>query len=156
VFIHCHIIIFLFAAVTLNSANRYLMCMFATISVAMILRELDIEDFDLPAVIESLGTGKGRLFLLLPLCTAWFFIFKQRHYYIRHFSYYIKTPFAIYGILAFITVLGSIPFEKKWIMIEHRVVFEEMFELAAYYVYAVAAFVAAPSLKHLANQIEKA
>jgi hypothetical protein len=149
-------LLFVFAAFTLTSANRYVMCMFATISVALMLRELNVEDFDLPEVIIFLGAGKGRSFLLLPLLISWFFMFKQRGYYSHHFSLYIRTPFAIYGILAFVAVLCSEPFDKKMIMIEHRMFFEEMFELAGYYLYAIAALLATPSLSRLSAQIEKA
>lgn len=122
-----------------SSRNDRLIAVFMSLlSLGFILRELDVEQFDLPNILILLGSGKGRNLLLgtgllLTLATA---LFKFRYYlslarcFFRHGAG-IATLFA--GLFL---VIGDM-FEK--IDIPYHVLFEESLELIGYAILLLAA-----------------
>ena len=118
--------------------DRLIAVFLSLLSLGFILRELDVEQFDLPNLLILLGSGKGRNLLLgtgllLTLVTA---LFKFRYYlslsrcFFRHGAG-IATLFA--GLFL---VVGDI-FEK--IDIPYHVLYEESLELLGYAVLLLAA-----------------
>jgi hypothetical protein len=118
--------------------DRLIAVFLSLLSLGFILRELDVEQFDLPNLLILLGSGKGRNLLLgtgllLTLVTA---LFKFRYYlslsrcFFRHGAG-IATLFA--GLFL---VVGDI-FEK--IDIPYHVLYEESLELVGYAILLLAA-----------------
>ena len=118
--------------------DRLIAVFMSLLSLGFILRELDVEQFDLPNILILLGSGKGRSLLLgtgllLTLATA---LFKFRYYlslsrcFFRHGAG-IATLFA--GLFL---VIGDM-FEK--IDIPYHVLYEESLELVGYAILLLAA-----------------
>lgn len=118
--------------------DRLIAVFMSLLSLGFILRELDVEQFDLPNILILLGSGKGRNLLLgtgllLTLATA---LFKFRYYlslsrcFFRHGAG-IATLFA--GLFL---VIGDM-FEK--IDIPYHVLYEESLELVGYAILLLAA-----------------
>ena len=118
--------------------DRLIAVFMSLLSLGFILRELDVEQFDLPHILILLGSGKGRNLLLgtgllLTLATA---LFKFRYYlslsrcFFRHGAG-IATLFA--GLFL---VIGDM-FEK--IDIPYHVLYEESLELVGYAILLLAA-----------------
>ena len=78
------ITLFFFLAPTFNRfrSDRLLGVFFCFLTLSFILRELDIETFDLPNILILMGSGQGRNLLLAVgiLSTIGFALFKFRYY----------------------------------------------------------------------------
>lgn len=118
--------------------DRLLSIFFSFLALGFILRELDVEKFDLPSIMITLGSGEGRNIILAigVLSTLAYALFKFRYYldlaicFIRG-----RTGFATLAAGLFL-VIGDI-FEN--FQIQHHILYEESFELVGYSVLLMAA-----------------
>ena len=119
-------------------SDRLLGVFFSFLTLSFILRELDIETFDLPNILILMGSGQGRNLLLAVgiLSTIGFALFKFR-YYLDLSVCFLKsrTGFACLGAGMFL-VVGDI-FEN--VQIPLNVLYEESFELIGYSLLLIAA-----------------
>ena len=68
--------------------DKIISIFFSFLSFGFILREIDLEDFDLPTWIIVLGSGSGRTILLVFLFTKifynWISIVLKNYYHLKH------------------------------------------------------------------------
>ena len=119
-------------------SDRLLAVFFSFLTLGFILRELDIETFDLPNVLILLGSGQGRNLLLAVgiLSTLGCALFKFRYYLDLSICFVrSRTGFATLsaGILCWV---GDF-FEN--VQIPHNVLYEESLELVGYSLFLLAA-----------------
>jgi hypothetical protein len=119
------------SAVEKNSC-RLILLSCSLLCYAFLLRELDVEKFDIPSVLQMLGSGIGRN---LTIAIAFFALF---FYAARYFSFYkaevvnfLRTrPGSLLIMAGVFLVIGSV-FEDIY-AITHHVFIEESLELFAY------------------------
>ena len=119
-------------------SDRLLAVFFSFLTLGFILRELDIETFDLPNILILLGSGQGRNLLLAVgiLSTIGFALFKFRYYLDLSICFLkSRTGFAAIGAGIFL-VVGDI-FEN--VQIPFSVLYEESLELMGYSLLLLAA-----------------
>ncbi|WP_419833222.1 hypothetical protein [Endozoicomonas atrinae] len=91
-------------------------CLLALMSLSILLREIEIQDFGLPALITWLGHGTGRTLLLLMLWSI-------ALYYARSlFSTFGKTvkrafcyPSAWFYLMGIVFLFAGMFFDKQWL-----------------------------------------
>ena len=118
--------------------DRLIAVFMSLLSLGFILRELDVEQFDLPNILILLGSGKGRNLLLgtgllLTLATA---LFKFR-YYLSLSRCFFRHGAGITTLLAGLFLVIGDMFEK--IDIPYHVLYEESLELVGYAILLLAA-----------------
>ncbi len=132
--------LFFFLAPTFNRfrSDRLLGVFFSFLTLGFILRELDIETFDLPNIFILLGSGQGRNLLLAVgiLSTIGYALFKFRYYLDLSISFVrSRTGFAALGA-GILCEIGDF-FED--LQIQHNVLYEESLELMGYSLFLIAA-----------------
>jgi hypothetical protein len=134
------ITLFFFLAPIFNRSrsDRLLAVFFSFLTLGFILRELDIETFDLPNILILLGSGQGRN-LVLAVCilsTLGCALFKFRYYLDLSICFVrSRTGFAVLSAGIFCWV-GDF-FEN--VQIPHNVLYEESLELVGYSLFLLAA-----------------
>lgn len=118
--------------------DRLIAVFLSLLSLGFILRELDVEQFDLPNLLILLGSGKGRNLLLgtgllLTLVTA---LFKFR-YYLSLSRCFFRHGAGIATLFAGLFLVVGDMFEK--IDIPYHVLYEESLELVGYAILLLAA-----------------
>lgn len=129
---------FVFLMVLKEKRNdRTLVLFFAILCLSFVLRELDVERFDLPEIIIFLGAGKGRNFMLLAgFSTTLFFFIKHRVAYNKVLRAFISSPMFRLLMAAMVALIASDIFERS--SLDHHVYYEEISELFGYTLLLVA------------------
>lgn len=112
----------------------------AFLCFAFFLRELEVEDFDLPAIVIMMGSGVGRNVLLASLGVALVVYCVVRFQTIKVFLpryFFEKASLLFLAGLVFL-VLGGL-FDKKIIHVVHYQFFEEILEVTGYYLLFIGA-----------------
>ena len=119
-------------------SDRLLAVFFSILTLGFVLRELDVETFDLPEIFIILGSGQGRDLLLSfgILSTIGFALLKFR-YYLDLAICFLKSRsgFAAFSSGIFLYI-GDF-FEN--LQIPYNVLYEESFELMGYSILLLAA-----------------
>ena len=118
--------------------DRLIAVFLSLLTLGFILRELDVEKFDVPNILILVGSGKGRNFLLgtgllLTLLTA---LFRFR-YYLSLLRCFLRNGSGIATLFAGLFLIFGDMFEK--IDIPYHVLYEESLELIGYAVLLLAA-----------------
>jgi hypothetical protein len=114
----------------------------AFLCFAFFLREVEVEDFDLPAIVIMLGSGVGRNVFLASVGVALFVYFIVRFQTIKVFLpryFFEKSSLLFLAGLVFL-VLGGL-FDKKIIDVVHCQLFEEILEVTGYYLMLIGAVI---------------
>ena len=111
--------------------DRLIAVFFAILTLAFLLRELDIEKFDLPKILILLGSGNGRNILLASgfLSTLGFALFKFR-YYLDLARCFLRNRTGFVTLIAGLFLIVGDMFEK--IDVPYHVLYEESLELLGY------------------------
>lgn len=119
-------------------SDRLLAVFFSFLTLGFILRELDIETFDLPNILILLGSGQGRNLLLAVgiLSTLGCALFKFR-YYLDLSICFVKSRTGFAALSAGIFCWVGDSFEN--VEIPHNVLYEESLELVGYSLFLLAA-----------------
>jgi len=100
---------------------------------SFLLRELDVEQLPLPALLQAASTGSGRTALLGSLWLAFggAFLLRQRDkwQFIRRFA---ASPVFSCLSLALLLLVGSALMDKELLPFAHPRLLEELFEINAY------------------------
>jgi hypothetical protein len=134
-------LIFLLPALHQKREDKLILLFFSFLCFAFILREVDIEDFNLPPVIVFTGSGIGRnLILLTGFITMVTYGFLHFSYYKKLALSFIKSCPGILMITAGLLLYIGDYFEHQESLHLH-VFWEEMFELLGYMVISFAALI---------------
>lgn len=133
-------ILFLLNALKKNRNDRLFMLFFAWLTFSFFLREVDVEDFDLPSIIIFLGGhGVGRnTMLALGFLTIIFFYIKERKFYNPLIKKFALSFEGVLIIQSAIFLVCSDFFEKSHSLAYHQF-YEELFELYGYLLLLIAA-----------------
>jgi len=97
----------------------------------ILLREIDIEDFNIPMWVIAIGSGSGRTLLLsLMLAPVLLFMIMKHHEYYGLVKKYFMSQVGLSFILSFCLLLLGSFFEHEYLL--SRTLIEESFELIAY------------------------
>lgn len=125
----------------------------ALLCLSFILRELDVEKFDLPQVIILLGHGLGRNILLISL---WLLVIVL---FIRHCKHYLElavnllmTRSALLMVTGGLLLIVGDLFEDRVFGVNHYQLYEELSELNAYYFILLASLNLPFDLGHKINR----
>lgn len=134
------------SSVLLRSTNENVLVWagLALLSFSFLLRELDLEQLPLPALLQAAGTGAGRIALLGSLWLALVGVFLLRQpdkwQFMRRFA---ASPVFSCLSLALLLLVGSALMDKEILPFAHPRLLEELFEINAY------AFMLWPALHRL-------
>ena len=131
---------FLLSAVHRQRNDKLLFLFFALICLSCVLRELDVEDLNVPDFLIFIGSGIGRNVILTIGFMAIFIYaaFNFAHYKeISRKFLYSKNCLLIIGAVIFLCI-GSL-FEKLS-TVPHHVFYEEILELAGFLLVLLMAF----------------
>jgi hypothetical protein len=115
---------------------------FALLSVTFFLREVDVEDFDLPAIVIWMGGGFGRNLILGTLWLFFFILYYLNFSSLLHiFKKWLPSPPGLTMVLGFFFLFAAVPFDNKWVPLELNTYrfFEEMLELTGYLMMLISA-----------------
>ncbi len=106
----------------------------------ILLREIDLEDFNIPMWIIAIGSGSGRTLLLLIMLAPvlLYMIVKYQQYY-GLVKKYFMSQVGLSLILSFCLLLIGSMFEHEYLL--SRTLIEESFELFAYGLFFRAVFI---------------
>ena len=106
----------------------------------ILLREIDIEDFNIPMWIIVIGSGAGRTLLLsIMLAPVLLFIVMKYQQYYGLVKKYFLSQVGLSLILSFCLLLIGSMFEHEYLL--SRTLIEESFELIAYGLFFRAVFI---------------
>jgi hypothetical protein len=138
----------------------YIAAGLAVLFLTLLLRELDLEKFDLPDILTTLGSGTGRNLLLGLLCAVVLFsVARNRHRLKGDTLAYICSPLMYYLLAAATLYLVGEAMDKKLLPLAKptRVFWEETAEcLAAFWsVLGTAVWTAANSFRETSDEKPK-
>jgi hypothetical protein len=138
-------IVFLASVMLEKRSDKLILLFCSLLCYSFVLRELDVQSFDIPAALKFFGYGAGRNTTLAAAFLATFI------YAAFHFSYYKSAALnflrSTHGMLMIIAggVLFISDFFERYGSMVHHVYVEEIFELCGYVFILLAAFAAKAS-----------
>ena len=106
----------------------------------ILLREIDIEDFNIPMWVIAIGSGTGRTLLLsIMLAPVLLFMVVNHHKYYGLVKKYFMSQVGLSLVLSFCLLLIGSMFEHEYLL--SRTLIEESFELIAYGLFFRAVFI---------------
>lgn len=120
-----------------SPGERLIYLTIALLSFSFLLRELDLDRMDVPRVLQTLGSGPGRVVLLLSLWLALGYYARRSIRFVEDFGGSIMRGlfsshlFPI-ALVVFFMLIGSAAMDKNLFSLTHSRLFEELFETTAY------------------------
>ena len=126
-------ITFLTVAVFNKKAAKAILLFCFFLCYSFILREVDVEDFDVPYILKLIGSGTGRnAILLVGFVTICIYALSNGYSNFKKAAVeFIKTRAGILLVLGGVLLFAGDSFETRNTIL-HHVFFEEIFELSAY------------------------
>lgn len=150
-------VLFFVTALRLESRHRMVCFFFAMLSFIFMFREVDVDKFDVPQFLIFMLAEQGRSFFFIILLGILGWEIKNFSHYWRNKSIYMASSSFIYiTVAALLLIIFSHAFDRKLIMIEHRVFFEELAEMTSYLMILGAGLFAYKDLNAVTAQIETA
>ena len=133
--------LFFFLPIVRQKRNdKLFLLFFAFLCLACVLREVDIEDLNVPNFLIVIGSGAGRNIIL---ATGFFAIFSYSLSNVTHYKKVLRSFLSRCGIVivtaGILLFIGD--FFEKVSLIQHRMFYEEMFELSGYVLILLVAFI---------------
>jgi hypothetical protein len=145
-------IAFLLPLSTATPRQRYVLFACSLFCFSSVLRELDVEDYDIPQLFIILGSGIGKKIVLAVLWAPILIYFARNFsYYKTTFSDYLFSKTGRYILLGGVVMFLGWPFDKGLVDSAYNNLYEELFEFSGYYFLLVAAIVAPASLRVIAE-----
>ncbi len=127
----------------------------AWLCLTFILREVDVEDFDIPQIFIFLGSGTGRnLMLLAGWITIFTLFYRQFSAFKGQLSRYFMSYTGRFFMLAAGFLLLGDAFDHRWIDVPFYQFYEELSELNGYFSMVVGALVARYSFEQIERPVE--
>lgn len=141
----------LFSHRTVNERWKYwYSASFTLLCYSFLVRELDMEVFNIPEIIIALTSGLGRNILI---ATGWiavlFYMFKHFGLYKAGHKKFLATATGRLLMLSALGLFFSYLFDKQLTFLAYHVFFEELVEVCAYYSLLIAAYLLPHSLQQL-------
>ena len=133
-------LIFSLSFVYQKRTDKLLLLFFAFLCLSFILREVDVEDLNVPDILKFIGSGIGRNVLVV---TGFVSILSCAIYNITHYKTVLRNfIFSIDGVL--IIIAGALLFLGEYFedahSLSHNVLLEEASELLSYVLILLVAF----------------
>ena len=124
----------------------------ALLCFTMFVREYDVRKLDLPEVVVTLGSGRGKdaLFVLLWTLGIFNIALRFRAVFAAVRKSFLPSDLIMFIVAALFMVLGEL-FEKHVVPVYPHVFFEELAELNAYMILLAATFVTRPSASRVCS-----
>jgi len=124
-------ILFLVPVVMQKNSEKLLLTFCSLLCYGFVLRELDVERFDVPEVVKFIGSGIGRnISLIVGFTIIVIYAGFRFSYYKRAGILFLKSrPGILLMAGGLLLVIGDL-FEKRHFI--HHAFFEELFELSGY------------------------
>ena len=130
-------LVFLLPALFQKRNDKLILIFFALLSFNFILRELDVEKFDLPNILILLGSGIGRKILIaIGFIGITIYALFNVKYYFNLSIHLLKSSAGILFFMAAVFLFVGGFFEDA--EFQHHVYFEEQSELLGYVLYLLA------------------
>jgi hypothetical protein len=134
-------LVFFLPIVRQKRNDKLFLLFFAFLCLGCVLREVDIEDLNVPNFLILTGSGAGRNIIL---ATGFFAIFSCSIFNVTHYKKVLRSFFlSKCGILivtaGILLCIGD--FFEKVSLIQNRTFYEEMFELSGYILILSVAFI---------------
>ena len=125
------LIITIYTALDREREDKIISTVLSIALFGILLREIDIEDFNIPMWVIAIGSGSGRTLLLsLMLVPILLFMVVKHHEYYGLVKKYFMSQVGLSLILSFCLLLIGSLFEHEYLL--SRTLIEESFELIAY------------------------
>ena len=134
-------LIFFISSLRLGGGESRIMCAsFSVLCFIFVFREVDVDKFDVPQFIIFLLAEEGRVIFFVAYFALIAMLAKEYHHYWSYKDIYLRSNFFMYlSIAAFLLLVFSHAFDRKWVVVEHQAFYEELSEISAYYMLLVAA-----------------
>ena len=134
------LIITIYTALDREREDKIISIVLSIALFGILLREIDIEDFNIPMWVIAIGSGSGRTLLLsLMLVPILLFMVVKHHEYYGLVKKYFMSQVGLSLILSFCLLLIGSLFEHEYLL--SRTLIEESFELIAYGLFFRAVFI---------------
>ncbi len=113
-------VILLIHALKLSNLHRWLNLFFGVTCLSFVLRELDVEELDVPDLFIFIGSGKGRNIMFVLAFTALFFVFLRNYRYVlASLKKLTRSPVVQICLLGcFLLMLGAVGDENDMKLLE--------------------------------------
>lgn len=154
-FLFIAFLLFISASFRTARHHRNLCGFFASLSFIFMLREVDIEKFDVPQWQIFLFAEQGRAVFYAISFGLLFMELGKYSYYLKNRHHFIASNlFRFMAMAAVLLIVFSTAFDQKLIKMNHRIFFEELSEITAYCFIVAAAFLAKKELDVIDGAIE--
>ena len=136
---------FLAAAFVNGEKAKAIPLFFAVLSLAFILREVDVERLDVPEIFKTLGSGNGRNILISALFVGVFAAaFMSFKFYLGAVFKFVRTKAFHWGVAAAAVLVLSDIVERMQ-SVPHYEFWEETLELVGYTLFLIAGIYQLPN-----------
>jgi len=134
-------LMFLLPVLTQSRNDKLFFLFFSLLCISFVLREVDIEDLNVPNILILIGSGTGRNIMLTIGFVAIFLCMAiNLAHYKKVFKFYTLSRGGRLIITAGI-LLGISALFEEMSFVPHYVFFEEMLELSGYVIILLVAFI---------------
>jgi len=134
-------LVFLLPVLHQKREDKLVLLFFSFLCFSFILREIDVEHFDIPIFLKTVGSGIGRNIMLAVGFIA------MTTYALLNFTYYkILARVFLVSIEGLLIIMAGIllyigDYFEHYKLIQHHVFLEEIFELSGYVLILLAALI---------------
>lgn len=146
-------IVFLTSSLHLEKHQKLVLLSCFLLCFSFLLREIDIEAFDIHSFLILIGSGVGRNIMLSIawICIAIYAGFNYRYYRGKLGLYILSETGILLMIGAAFFIVGDL-FDRKIIKVTYNTFYEELAELNGYYFILWGALVSRSSLQGITNR----
>ena len=147
-------VLFLLETLSVNKPYTWYTLSLSLLAYSFLLRELDVENFQLPEMMIALGSGTGRnIMLAIGWVGSIMYFFLHWQAFKNTLWSFFKSSSGQFLLLAALSLFIGALFDRQIVILEHAVFFEEATEIAGYYFMILAALMLPYSL-HKVSIIE--
>ncbi len=149
-------LIFFISSLRLRGQSRIIFASFSVLCFIFVFREVDVDKFDVPQVVIFLLAEEGRVIFFVTQFVLIAMLVKEYHHYWSYKDIYLRSNFFTYlSIAAFLLLVFSHAFDRKWVVVEHQAFYEELSEISAYYMLLVTALFSHSEMELLKEHISQ-
>ena len=133
-------LVFLLSVLCQERKDKLFQLFFSLLCLSFVLREVDVEDLNVPNILVSIGSGNGRnVMLTIGFVAIFFCISLNIVHYKKVLKFYILSKEGFLIVAAGILLcVGTLFEEMSWVA--HHTFIEEILELSGYVIILLVAF----------------